>query len=138
MVHLFTFDGRWVPAKVAASDTVPGREPLLLYDGECGLCNAVVRFLLREDAAARLRFAPLQSAIGQAALRRLGLSTTDFDSLVFLPDRTGNVFSMRTSGVIDVVARIGGVWRALGETFRLVPAGVRDLTYKAVARTRYA
>ena len=48
MLHLLTLDARWLPARADE------RRPVLLYDGECGLCAAVVRVLLREDAAARL------------------------------------------------------------------------------------
>ena len=134
MVHLFTFDRRWVPARRVA----PGAQPLLLYDGECGLCNAVVRFLLREDPDAVLRFAPLQSAIGQAILRRLGLPAEEFDSLVFLPDAAGDVYSLRTDGVAAVLEHLGGVWRSVAVASRLVPAALRDLGYKLVARLRYA
>ena len=60
--------------------------PVLLYDGECGLCNRLVRLLLRSDRAGRLNYAPLQSEPAQAYLRAQGLPVTDFDSLVFVPD----------------------------------------------------
>ncbi|MBC8009004.1 MAG: DUF393 domain-containing protein [Burkholderiales bacterium] len=114
-----------------------GRRPVLLYDGECGLCNAVVRFLLREDATGVLRFAPLQGAFGQATLRRLGLPTADFDSLVFLPDADGDVHQLRTAGALAVLDVVGGVWRAAAKIGRVVPAPIRDAGYKIVARLRY-
>lgn len=50
LLQILTLDFRWLPARDDA------RRPVLLYDGECGLCAAVVRLLLREDAAGRLRF----------------------------------------------------------------------------------
>lgn len=134
MLHLFTFDPDWLPVRRDA------RTPVLLYDGECGLCNAVVRFLLREDAAGRLRFAPLQSAAAQAYLRARGLPTTDFDSLVFAPDweqpERGTPL-LRTSGALAAADEIGGVWRVVSWA-RVVPAAARDLVYKLIARTRYA
>jgi len=136
MVHLFTFDAAWI-RPVAASPR-PGQEPLLLYDGTCGLCHAVVCFILREDPRGVLRFAPLQSEAGQAQLRRLGLPGSDFDSLIFLADRNDPVGAQRTAGVIEVARRLGGIWRLFAELARLVPAPVRDLGYRAVARTRYA
>ncbi len=121
------------PAKVS----IAGR-PLLLFDGECGLCNAVVRFLLRRDQAARLRFAPLQSEAGQATLRRLGLPTADFDSMVFLPAAAGQAYRLRSDGVAAVLQELPGGWVRLGRWFGKVPAPVRDFGYKVVARTRYA
>ena len=134
MLHLFTFDPEWLPVRRDA------RQPVLLYDGECGLCNAVVRFLIREDASARLRFAPLQSVPAQDYLRRHGLPTEDFDSIVFVPD-WGNQHAaehrMRTAGALAAAAEVGGFWRAVGWA-RIIPGGVRDLAYKLVARFRYA
>ena len=96
------------------SQSSQGAGSLLLFDGECGLCNAVVRFLLRRDVAGRLRFARLQGEVGQATLRRLGLPTEDFDSLVFLPDAGGDVVRLRTDGVAAVFrAPIGGFLHAI-------------------------
>ncbi|WP_221031349.1 thiol-disulfide oxidoreductase DCC family protein [Actomonas aquatica] len=112
--------------------------PLLLFDGECGLCNAVVRFLLRRDAAAVLRFAPLQGATGQATLRRLGLPTTDFDSIVFLPNATGTACRLKSDGVAAVLQCLPGWPRIAGRWLERVPTWLRDGGYTVVARTRYA
>ncbi len=40
--------------------------PILLYDGDCGVCNAAVWFIIDRDPGARFRFAPLASARGVA------------------------------------------------------------------------
>jgi predicted DCC family thiol-disulfide oxidoreductase YuxK len=134
MIHLFTFDPAWFPVRADA------RRPVLLYDGECGLCNAVVRFLMREDRPGRLSFAPLQSAPAQGYLERQGLPVRDFDSLVFVEDwndasvRGG--FKLRTAGVCAALDTVGGVWRPIS-WLRVIPAPVRDACYKLVARLRY-
>ena len=98
--------------------------PVLLYDGTCGLCNRVVRLLLRTDQAGRLSYVPLQSAPAQEYLLRQGLPTEDFDSLVFVPDW-------------DAAAVVGGPWRLVTWT-SILPAGLRDFFYRLVARSRYA
>lgn len=134
MIHLFTFDPRWLPGKRDE------RAPVLLYDGDCGLCNAVVRFLLREDVGARVRFAPLQSQLGQEFLRLRGLNTSDFDSMVFVSDwgnRGRSAYFLRTTGALRVCAELGGLWRVLS-WIKVVPRPIRDAGYKLVARTRYA
>ncbi len=113
---------------------------VLLYDGQCGLCNRIVRLLLRTDRAGRLKFAPLQGAPAQAFLRQQGLPTEDFDSLVFVPDwanpRPGT-YLLRTDGALAAAALVGGVWR-LVTWMRILPAWLRDPIYKLVARSRYA
>jgi predicted DCC family thiol-disulfide oxidoreductase YuxK len=111
--------------------------PVLLYDGECGLCRAVVRLLLRLDGEGRLRFAPLQGPFAQTALRRLGLPTEDFDSLVYLPGPDGNDYRLKTDGVIAVLRLLGGFWRATGAVLDLVPSSWRDAAYRGVAKVRY-
>lgn len=113
-------------------------EPVLLFDGECGLCNTLARFLLRRDRARRLRFAALQGNHGQAALRRLGLPTRDFDSLVFLPRGEAGPGLLRTEGALAAMSALGGGWARLARCLRRVPAGLRDGVYRLVARTRYA
>ncbi|MCF3648924.1 thiol-disulfide oxidoreductase DCC family protein [Synoicihabitans lomoniglobus] len=112
--------------------------PLLLFDGECGLCHAVVRFLLRRDRAERLRFAPLQGVTGQALLQRLGLPTADFDSLVFLPDVAAHVHHLRSDGVVAVSQYLPGGWARVGRLFGVLPTRWRDAGYRLVARSRYA
>ena len=117
------------------------REPVLLYDGECGLCNRVVRFLLARDRAGRLHFAPLQSAPAQAYLRAQGLPPRDFASLVFVPDwkhPAPDGYRLRTDGALAAADEIGGPLRVIAEVARMVPAFLRDAVYRLVARWRYA
>lgn len=113
--------------------------PVLLYDGECGLCNRIVRWLLRTDRAQRLRFTTLQGREGQAYLRAHGLPTEDFDSLVFAPDWDDPARrpQLRTDGALAAASVVGGAWRSI-TWLRILPAWLRDPVYKLVARTRYA
>lgn len=114
---------------------------VLLFDGECGLCHRVVRTLLRLDGRARLHFAPLQGPTAQAYLRRHGLPTEDFDTLVFVPAwarREAPEFRLRTAGAIGALRAVGGAGRVLGDLLALVPSSLRDLGYRMVGRTRYA
>lgn len=134
LLHLLTIDARWLPPRRDE------RRPVLLYDGECGLCNGVVRLLLRDDAAGRLAFAPLQSEPAQAYLRAQGLPARDFDSLVFVPDWNRpepGAYRLRTDGALGAVDEIGGLWRIVA-ALRVLPAGLRDAAYALVARSRYA
>jgi len=116
------------------------RLPVLLYDGECGLCNWVVRFLLRRDRGARLHFAPLQSAPAQEYLKSKGLPESDFGSLVFVPDWKNPALGapmLRTTGALAALAELGGAWRVVS-WLRALPAFMRDPFYVVVSRTRYA
>ena len=118
----------------------PASGPVLLYDGDCGLCNRVVRLLLRLDRAERLRFARLRGEACQAYLRAHGLPAADFDSLVFVPDwsrREQREFLLRTDGVIAALRVCGGVATELAAVLEVVPVRWRDAGYRLVARWRY-
>ncbi len=114
-------------------------QPVLLYDGECGLCNAVMRFMLKHDRRGKLKFAPLQGALGQAFLSSRGMNTRDFDSIVFIDDvgRSDTTFSLRTSGVVRALEEMGAGWHRLARLIRFVPVAWRDRLYRVVARLRY-
>lgn len=114
--------------------------PVLLYDGECGLCNRVVRLLLRLDVRGVLRFTPLQGPAGQEYLKAHGLPASDFSTLVFVPDwsrRERPEFRLRTDGVIGALRATGGRGVALAALLALFPRPVRDRGYACVARWRH-
>ena len=53
---------------------------LVLYDGECGLCDRAVQFLLRHDKKGAHAFAPLQ---GDTAKPYVG-AVTSFDTMILV------------------------------------------------------
>lgn len=111
--------------------------PVLLFDGECGLCNRVVRRLLQFDRRGVLRFAPLQGPAAQEFLGRQRLPTDDFETLVFVPDwarRGDKDFLLRTDGVIAALRAIGATRHAV--PLMLLPRVLRDAGYRLVARWR--
>ncbi len=114
--------------------------PVLLFDDECGLCQAIVRALRARDAAGRLRFAPLQGGAARAWLRSRGLPTEDFDTLMFVDDwaeRGRAPVRERTAGVIAALRTLGrGSARAAADLLALVPGPVCDAGYRGVARVR--
>lgn len=125
------------PSEAHVSAPLSG--PVLFYDGECGLCNAAVRFLLQIDRHARLRFAPLQGSTAQGYLKAKGLPTADFDSMIFVSDwarRQELRPQFRTDAALSALATIGGGWSATG-VFRVIPRALRDAAYQVIARFRY-
>lgn len=111
--------------------------PVLLFDGECGLCHRLVRRLLRLDRRGVLRFAPLQGPAAQTFLRQHGLPADDFETLVFVPDwarREDKNFLLRTDGLIAALRAAGVAPHAV--PLIIVPRPLRDAGYRLVARWR--
>jgi len=110
--------------------------PILLYDGVCGLCNRLVQFVLKRDFNAHFRFASLQSDFAARILRQHGFDPDDLDT-VYLVEEPGQRPASRSDAVISVLRELGGFWRAVGFLLRALPKSLRDWGYNVVARNRY-
>ena len=116
------------------------REPVLLYDGRCGLCARSVQFVLRhERASRRLRFATLQGPHGARALATYP-ALRGVDSVVWLEpsvDGAAPRVLVRSDAVLAVLRHLGGGWAWLARIGRLMPRVSRNALYGIVARYRY-
>jgi predicted DCC family thiol-disulfide oxidoreductase YuxK len=113
--------------------------PILLYDGVCGLCNRLVQFSLKRDANQRLRFASLQSDFAGKVLQRRGLDARDLDSVYFVENcgRADERLASRSDAVISVLRLIGGSWTIAAALLQIIPTSIRDWAYGIIARNRY-
>jgi predicted DCC family thiol-disulfide oxidoreductase YuxK len=108
--------------------------PILLYDGVCGLCNRLVQFALKRDHRARFRFAALQSTYATRILKSHGLDPPDLNTLYVVEDER---LSTRADAVIFIFQELGGLWRVAAATLRIFPKPLRNWGYRIVARHRY-
>jgi predicted DCC family thiol-disulfide oxidoreductase YuxK len=120
----------------AGSLTAPSPN-LVLYDGVCGLCNRLVRFLLRIDSRAVLCFAPLQGPTAARLAERHGFPL-DVKTIVYVRQfgLKHESVHLRSDAVLRLLGDVGGVWWTLS-LLRVVPRFVRDPLYDWVARNRY-
>jgi predicted DCC family thiol-disulfide oxidoreductase YuxK len=107
--------------------------PILLFDGICNLCNALVKFVIRRDKNARIRFASLQSAAGQSLMSGAGLSPESIDTVIYFTDKK---YRLRSSAVLYLLRDLGGAWQ-LFFVFIIIPPFIRDFFYNLIARGRY-
>jgi predicted DCC family thiol-disulfide oxidoreductase YuxK len=125
-------------ASADAAGAMGAYTPLVLYDGVCGLCNGFVRFAVRRDRRAVLKFAPLDSAIGRAIIARHA-ALAGRDSIVFV-DRVDaqETVAAQSDAVVQISRHLGALWSGVGRAYGLLPRALRDLVYDAIARRRYA
>lgn len=127
LLHFFTFDPNWIQPQAKDSGQI------VFFDGNCALCHGWVRFLLAEDRLNRFSFSALQgetlkNKISEAELKKLP------DSIILLtPD---GVLLSRSSAIVEILARLGGLWRVVGIMIHLFPKSFRDFAYDIVARFR--
>ncbi|HSB21099.1 MAG TPA: DCC1-like thiol-disulfide oxidoreductase family protein [Anaeromyxobacteraceae bacterium] len=112
-------------------------EDLVLYDGACGLCSRLVRFVLRRDRTGHFVFASLQGEVGRATLARLGRPEPALDTLyVVAGHRTAPVLLERSRAALFVAARLPRPWSWLG-ALGILPRSLLDRAYDLVARHRH-
>ncbi len=119
----------------ANAETLLTPGPILLYDGQCGVCNRSVQWILNHERQTSLRFASLQSSVGQT-LSASAQVPENVDSLLWV-ERTENGIVARfwSKAVFATLRYVGGPWR-LFSVFRLVPTPWADLVYRLFARHR--
>ncbi len=121
-----------------------GANPIVLYDGVCGLCNRTVQFVLKRDRAGIFRFASLQSALASRILARHGKDASDLDTVYVVLncdpanlEKGGEALLVRSDAVLYILRRLGGFWATMGSLLRWIPRAIRDWGYGIVARIRY-
>jgi predicted DCC family thiol-disulfide oxidoreductase YuxK len=113
--------------------------PVILYDGVCGLCNRLVQFVLKHDAQDRFRFASLQSDFAARVLRRHGTAPEDLDTMFLVLDHglPGECLVSRSDAAVAVLQELGGRWGVTAVALRVLPRWLRNWGYNRVARNRY-
>lgn len=105
--------------------------PILFFDGECGLCHGLVRWLLKRDTEGKLAFAPLQGETARSMLPIQRLRNPQ--SVVYLEN--GQVYA-ESDAALRAISSIGGAYGGAGQLLYL-PRSLRNFFYRLVARNRY-
>ncbi|WP_075050777.1 thiol-disulfide oxidoreductase DCC family protein [Bacillus testis] len=105
---------------------------IVLFDGDCHICNRSVQFILHRDRNDYFRFASLQSEIGGKLLDQYGIPH-DYDSIVFISDHKAYC---QSDAVCQICLHLSGLWKIfyLG---KYIPSPIRNWLYRFVAEHRY-
>ena len=115
-------------------NTVPAGKTLVLFDGECNVCNATVMFIIDRDPAERFAFAPLASELGQSTLKARGLVDPTLDSIVVVD---GERVYTHSAAPLFITRHLGAAWPVLAGLLA-IPKPLRDAAYRAFAKRRIA
>ena len=118
--------------KVDSQNAPSTDQPIILFDGYCGLCNYFIDWVIRHDSGHRIRYASLQGATAQHMIRQLGTAVPD--SIILWQEGRHLV---RSAAVAAILKSMGGPWRALGYAIGMVPIALANRVYDVVARNRY-
>jgi len=105
---------------------------LVIFDGECVLCSAWVKFILPRDSQQRFRFASIQRVPGRDIAVRLGIDPDAPATNAVIVD---GVAYFKSDSALAVLQQLDG-WRWT-RALRICPRLVRDWIYDRIARNRY-
>ena len=112
---------------------MPADHPVILFDGECNLCNSSVDFVVERDPDGVFKLGSLQSEAGRRLMERHGLDPEAMDSIVLID---GDEVYRESDAALRIARKMSGAWPLLS-VFRVVPAFIRDAVYRWIARNRY-
>ena len=106
---------------------------IILFDGECNLCNRSVGFVIDRDPPGYFQFASAQSEIGRQLLARHGLADAAASGVVLLD---GDRAFHGSTAALRIARWLRPPWPLLSWLL-LVPKPIRDAVYGVIARNRY-
>jgi predicted DCC family thiol-disulfide oxidoreductase YuxK len=112
---------------------VTNNSPLILFDGVCNFCNAMVYFIISQDKKNVFRFAALQSESGKKLLQQYHINWQRSDSFVVIEN--GKAY-MKSNAALKLYAKLPWYWKWT-QIFWIVPKFIRDWIYNFIANNRY-
>ena len=112
----------------------PKGKKIILFDGICNLCESSVQFVIKYDKKDVFRFVALQSELGIAIVKHIGLDIKNIDSVILY--EPGIAYNYKSAAALEIAKNLGGFFH-FGTVFKLIPNGLRNLLYDYVAKNRY-
>lgn len=106
--------------------------PILFYDGDCGFCNRVVAYVLRNDRTKEIQFSSLQSDHAKTFFELHGLPAPDLSTFYFYDGI--RIFQKSTASLKVTKWFKFPAW--LLSVGWIVPKFVRDFGYDLIAKRR--
>lgn len=106
---------------------------IILFDGVCNLCNGSVIFMIKRDKKDVLRYAALQTEIGQKMVEKYNIDTSKIDSIILIDN---DKYYYKSTAALRIARHLTGAYPLLA-VFLIFPVFMRDWIYDIIARNRY-
>ncbi|UWX60629.1 DUF393 domain-containing protein [Chryseobacterium oranimense] len=106
---------------------------IVFFDGDCGVCNFWVQWILERDKNDKFMFASLQSDFGQKFLSERSLETKVFNTLYLWKPQ--QYYLTKSRAILKVAELLGGVYK-LAAAGKIIPAFLSDKIYNVVSENR--
>ena len=108
-------------------------QAIILFDGDCRLCNGSVRFIEKRYRNKRFKYIPIKSQEAVNLINKYNMDTDSIDSvLLILHDK----ILTHSTAALTIARYLSGVW-PLFYIFIIIPKSIRDPIYKYIAHRRH-
>lgn len=112
--------------------TMNQTKSIIVFDGECNLCNGVVGWLLKFAPLDTFKFVPFQSPLGQNLLVQHNFPTKTLDTVILI-DADG--IQTHSDGFLKIVSKIPK-WQRVAALLAFIPKLLRDGVYRLASKYR--
>jgi len=106
---------------------------VVFFDGECGVCNFWVQWILERDKNDQFMFASLQSDFGQSFLSERGLETKVFNTMYLW--KPNQYYLIKSKAVLQIANLLGGIYKLAG-IGKILPSSLSDKVYDIISKNR--
>ncbi len=106
---------------------------IIFFDGDCALCDASMRFIIRRDTLKQFQFEPLQSDAAKKTLHAYGIDSNLNDTIILLDE---GVLYKLSDAALRICSQLSGPVKYL-YVLRFIPSAIRNVVYRIVAKHRY-
>lgn len=108
-------------------------KPVILFDGECILCNGFILFVIRNDRKGLFMFSPIQSPAAEKLAENHHFTSEKFNTIRLL---WNNQLYERSEAVLKIFRNLRFP-ASLLYALILIPRFLRDPVYNLIAKNRY-
>lgn len=106
---------------------------IVFFDGDCGVCNFWVQWILEKDSKDQFLFASLQSEFGQKFLSERGLNRQKFETIYLWKPQS--YYLIKSNAVLQIATLLGGRYKIIGLA-KYFPSYFGDHIYTIISRNR--
>ena len=105
---------------------------IVFYDGDCGLCNTSVQFVLNHEKSNSVYFSAIQSEFTKVFFKSRGLAQPDFSTFYFYKE--GQIF-VKSTAALKLTKYLRFPYSFL-QLFLVLPSFIRNLVYTFISKRR--
>ena len=114
-------------------NNLPKNKTIILFDGECAMCNNYILFVAKHDSDDNFRFLSIQNKKVNELKKIHSICTENISSICLIDN---NKVKIKSKAVLKIVSLLKFPYNLL-IVFYVVPSFLRDIIYYLVAKNRY-